>query len=123
MELKRAQGFLDEDVIVGTPRDQVHIIGNSVERNVALALGLSLRRSWANSNRVDEYSPVSDFPDESWQSAVNSQPTHSDGDDDEMQERVDGVVLSQQEKQETLHYPTQGFKISSRIVSKRGNAI
>ena len=51
METKRAQGFLDEDVIIGTPRDQIKIIGNSVDKNVALALGLSLRDSWVSSNR------------------------------------------------------------------------
>ncbi|KAK5168629.1 uncharacterized protein LTR77_005938 [Saxophila tyrrhenica] len=49
MELRRAQGFPDEDVILGTPRQQVVIIGNSVERNTALALGLALRESWTNS--------------------------------------------------------------------------
>jgi DNA (cytosine-5)-methyltransferase 1 len=123
MELKRAQGFLDEDVIIGTPRDQVHIIGNSVERNVALALGLSLRRSWTNSNRVDETSPVSESSDESWQSVVNSQPTHRDGDGDELQGRLDGVILSQQERQEILGDPAHGFRTIGRIVTKRANAI
>ena len=60
MELKRAQGFLDSDVIVGTLRDQVHVIGNSVDRNVALALGLSLRESWVNSIQNDFTPPPSD---------------------------------------------------------------
>ena len=50
-ELKRAQGILDHEVIVGSPLEQVKIIGNSVDRKVAFALGLSLRESWANSKR------------------------------------------------------------------------
>lgn len=57
MELRRAQGFRDEDVIVGTPGQQVVIIGNSVDRNVSLALGLSLKESWANSNQRGPNSP------------------------------------------------------------------
>lgn len=48
MELKRAQGFLDEEVLIGQPNEQVRIIGNSVDRKVALALGLGLRQSWLN---------------------------------------------------------------------------
>lgn len=46
MELRRAQGFLDHEVIIGTPSEQVKIIGNSVDRKVAFVLGLSLRESW-----------------------------------------------------------------------------
>ncbi|KAK3718010.1 hypothetical protein LTR37_005436 [Vermiconidia calcicola] len=49
MELRRAQGFLDYEVILGSPAQQVVIIGNSVDRKVALALGLSLRTSWTSS--------------------------------------------------------------------------
>lgn len=50
MELRRAMGFLDSDVIVGTGGQQVKIIGNSVDRKVSFALGLCLRESWAKSN-------------------------------------------------------------------------
>jgi DNA (cytosine-5)-methyltransferase 1 len=49
MEARRAQGFLDHEVIVGSPRDQVKIIGNSVDRKVSLALGLALKQSWLKS--------------------------------------------------------------------------
>ena len=46
MEARRAQGFPDHEVIVGTPAMQWKIIGNSVARPVALALGLALRVAW-----------------------------------------------------------------------------
>ena len=46
LEARRAQGYPDSDVIVGTPAHQWRIIGNSVPRTLALALGLSLREAW-----------------------------------------------------------------------------
>jgi site-specific DNA-cytosine methylase len=50
MEARRAQGIPDHEVIVGSLTEQWRIIGNAVERNVALALGLSLRRAWEASS-------------------------------------------------------------------------
>lgn len=49
MEARRAQGFLDDEVILGTPAAQYRIVGNSVAREVALALGLSIRAAWMES--------------------------------------------------------------------------
>ncbi|OAQ66185.1 DNA methyltransferase Dim-2 [Pochonia chlamydosporia 170] len=46
MEARRAQGFLDDKIILGTPAEQFRIVGNSVAREVALALGLSIRDAW-----------------------------------------------------------------------------
>ena len=46
MEVRRAQGFPDNEVIVGSPSMQWKIIGNSVARPVALALGMSMRAAW-----------------------------------------------------------------------------
>jgi DNA (cytosine-5)-methyltransferase 1 len=46
MEARRAQGFLDHEVIIGDVTVQWKIIGNSVSRAVALALGMSLRQAW-----------------------------------------------------------------------------
>ncbi|KAF2227833.1 S-adenosyl-L-methionine-dependent methyltransferase, partial [Elsinoe ampelina] len=43
MEARRAQGFPDHEVILGGREQQWKIIGNSVHRNVAFALGLSLK--------------------------------------------------------------------------------
>lgn len=46
MEVRRAQGFPDHEVLVGYPAEQWKIVGNSVARQVALVLGLSLRTAW-----------------------------------------------------------------------------
>ncbi|KAI1325423.1 S-adenosyl-L-methionine-dependent methyltransferase [Xylariaceae sp. FL0255] len=46
MEARRAQGFLDHEVLIGSPVQQYKIIGNSVSRHVSLALGLSIREAW-----------------------------------------------------------------------------
>lgn len=46
LEARRAQGFPDHEVLVGSPSDQYRIIGNSVSRHVALALGLAIREAW-----------------------------------------------------------------------------
>lgn len=52
-EARRGQGFLDHDILIGSPADQWKIIGNSVARPVAFALGLSLRTAWsANSSQA-----------------------------------------------------------------------
>lgn len=45
MEVRRAQGYPDEEVLVGRPANQWKIVGNSVARQVALALGVSLREA------------------------------------------------------------------------------
>lgn len=52
MEARRGQGFLDNEVITGTPREQWQIIGNSVDRKVALALGLSFGKAWLQTLRL-----------------------------------------------------------------------
>ena len=46
LEARRAQGFLDQDVILGSISDQWKIVGNSVARPVALALGMAMREAW-----------------------------------------------------------------------------
>ncbi|KAJ8125931.1 hypothetical protein O1611_g7707 [Lasiodiplodia mahajangana] len=46
LEARRAQGFPDDEVIVGTRSDQYRVIGNSVSRHVALVLGLAIREAW-----------------------------------------------------------------------------
>ena len=52
MEARRAQGFPDEEVIIGSLARQWKIIGNSVARPVAVALGMSLRAAWLD-NKLD----------------------------------------------------------------------
>ena len=56
-EARRAMGYPDEEVLVGNPQSQWKIIGNSVSRQVALALGLSLREAWLQSPDEGEKSP------------------------------------------------------------------
>ncbi|KAI2631123.1 hypothetical protein GGS21DRAFT_523388 [Xylaria nigripes] len=48
LEARRAQGFPDHEVLVGTRADQFKVIGNSVSRHVALVLGMSIREAWSN---------------------------------------------------------------------------
>jgi hypothetical protein len=46
MEARRAQGFPDEEVVLGRLAAKWKIVGNSVARQVAFALGLSIRDAW-----------------------------------------------------------------------------
>ncbi|KAH7369752.1 hypothetical protein BKA65DRAFT_471005 [Rhexocercosporidium sp. MPI-PUGE-AT-0058] len=46
MEGRRIQGVPDHEVFLGTSSEVWKILGNSVNRNVSLALGLSLRDAW-----------------------------------------------------------------------------
>ncbi|KAI5922931.1 hypothetical protein F4810DRAFT_228497 [Camillea tinctor] len=46
LEVRRAQGFPDHEVLLGKPNNQYRIVGNSVARQVALALGLAIREAW-----------------------------------------------------------------------------
>tara|TARA_R110002060_G_scaffold1561_1_gene3074 strand:- start:773 stop:997 length:225 start_codon:yes stop_codon:yes gene_type:complete len=46
MEGSRIQNVPEHEVFLGTPSEVWKILGNSVNRNVSLALGLSLRDAW-----------------------------------------------------------------------------
>ncbi|KAI4135828.1 MAG: hypothetical protein LQ347_000331 [Umbilicaria vellea] len=59
MEVRRAQGFPDHEVLVGSPAEQWKIVGNSVARQVAVALGLSLRSAWLANASVSSEAVVS----------------------------------------------------------------
>jgi DNA (cytosine-5)-methyltransferase 1 len=48
-EARRAQGWPDDEVLIGPPPKQLHIVGNSVDRKVSLALGRCLYTSWTTS--------------------------------------------------------------------------
>jgi DNA (cytosine-5)-methyltransferase 1 len=52
MEARRAQGFRDDDVLLGHPADQYRIVGNSVAREVALSIGLSIREAWVETQAM-----------------------------------------------------------------------
>jgi len=58
MEARRAQSFPDDEILLGTPNEGWKLMGNSVARSVALALGLSLRDAWLKNNPNDERPPV-----------------------------------------------------------------
>ncbi|KAI1159744.1 S-adenosyl-L-methionine-dependent methyltransferase [Nemania serpens] len=46
LEARRAQGFPDDELIVGSSRNQYRVVGNSVDRHPALVLGLAIREAW-----------------------------------------------------------------------------
>ncbi|KAI6086341.1 S-adenosyl-L-methionine-dependent methyltransferase [Hypoxylon rubiginosum] len=46
LEARRAQGYRDHEVLMGTSLSQWRIIGNSVNRQVSVALGLAIREAW-----------------------------------------------------------------------------
>ena len=46
LEVRRAQGFPDHEVIVGLLSAQFKLVSNSVARAMALVLGMSLRTAW-----------------------------------------------------------------------------
>lgn len=53
MEVRRAQGYPDEEVIVGAPSQQWKIVGNSVARTVSLALGMAIRSAWLSNGKIN----------------------------------------------------------------------
>lgn len=71
MEARRAQGFPDEEVLIGSPAQQWKIIGNSVARPVAVALGMSLRAAWL-ANKPDEL-PLDGTPETQTTNAFSRQ--------------------------------------------------
>jgi len=54
MEVRRGQGFPDHEILIGLPGEQWKIVGNSVARTVALALGMSLRTAWLANDTPSE---------------------------------------------------------------------
>jgi DNA (cytosine-5)-methyltransferase 1 len=50
MEARRAQSFPDHEVLIGIASAQWKIVGNSVARSVALALGMSVREAWLSND-------------------------------------------------------------------------
>ncbi|KAM3413936.1 hypothetical protein BST61_g10607 [Cercospora zeina] len=58
MEARRAQGYPDYEVLVGSAVDRMKIVGNSVDRKVALVLGLAVRGSWLKSPPVNKVATI-----------------------------------------------------------------
>lgn len=78
MEARRAQGFPDEEVLIGSPANQWKIIGNSVARQVALVLGMSLRAAWlANlTTATCDTTPHHPYPTPPIKTSLNSPTSH-----------------------------------------------
>ncbi|PGH26565.1 hypothetical protein AJ80_01694 [Polytolypa hystricis UAMH7299] len=55
MEVRRAQGFPDSEVLIGRRTQQWKVVGNSVARQVALALGLVVRHACLENERKGYY--------------------------------------------------------------------
>ncbi|KAK2003026.1 S-adenosyl-L-methionine-dependent methyltransferase [Colletotrichum falcatum] len=83
MEVRRAQGFLDHEVILGQPKDQWRVVGNSVAREVSLALGLSFREAWLGS-LIDgeEVQPTISVPQQLAQAQAQAEAEAASGDSD-----------------------------------------
>ena len=108
MELRRAQGFLDSEVIIGSPPQQIEIIGNSVDRKVALALAFSLRQSWVDS------STSANNQDHAHELSASKGTSNSFLPDAEC-----SFVLSQEEKADILSDPAHAFRTIRQIFEER----
>lgn len=71
MEARRAQGIPDHEVLLGTPKDQWEMVGNAVARQIALALGLALRKAWIGTLYEDEEAAPAPAVDEEEKAAEN----------------------------------------------------
>ena len=120
MELRRALGYPDDEVIIGTPREKVKTIGNSVDRNVALALGLSLTDSWIKSNPNREAALTSTPSMELEMVLIPGPDSARNADGGRALHRS---ALSQEERLEVLDDPKHGFSIINRILTDRRNSV
>jgi len=59
MEARRAQSYPDHEVLIGQPAAQWRIVGNSVDRRVAVAAGVSLRAAWLANDSYQQF--VTDY--------------------------------------------------------------
>ena len=112
MELRRAQGFLDHEVIIGSPAQQVTIIGNSVDRKVALVLGLSLRESWLKSYTDSRTKPQSHV------GRAGPRPSPAQRETQPLPNRKSDYQyrLSQEEREHVHTEPAHGFRMISQIM-------
>lgn len=73
IEARRAQGFPDYEVLIGSVFEQWKIAGNSVPRPVALALGISLRTAWlANTSKQNSLAVRVKVPTKDYVSGIDS---------------------------------------------------
>lgn len=62
-EARIAQGYPDTDLLVGTPKNKIHVIGSSVGRGVSLALGIGIREAYLASYETDKGIEAFDISD------------------------------------------------------------
>ncbi|KAM3505724.1 hypothetical protein MY11210_007864 [Beauveria gryllotalpidicola] len=76
MEAKRGQGFLDEELVLGSTDVQYKIIGNSVAREASLALGVAFAEAVTRSSYGRSVEDVAvDNEDEATMKTETSVPT------------------------------------------------
>jgi site-specific DNA-cytosine methylase len=88
-EYKIAQGFLEDDVIIGPLNQQLRQVGNAVARPVAVALGLVIVESWCTANGAG---PVP-------QSTRSSSQFHEDllGNDEDVESTTDKMPITMED--------------------------
>ncbi|EFQ31772.1 C-5 cytosine-specific DNA methylase [Colletotrichum graminicola M1.001] len=118
MEVRRAQGFLDHEVILGTPKEQWKVVGNSVAREVSLALGLSFREAWLGS-LIDgeEVQPTVDVPQQLAQAQAQAEAASGSSDSDKDMAETDTLSTESRGETPVLVSPrSQKRKLGSSFV-------
>lgn len=112
IEARRTQGFLDSEVVIGIPTAQWKIIGNSVDRKVALALGLSLGQAWQQTlkDRGNGQSKVTNATKFSLEHATL-------GEDVQHSPEEDPIMVRGRRTIQDIPYAAKAYEISSRIVN------
>ncbi|KAK2064099.1 C-5 cytosine-specific DNA methylase [Colletotrichum caudatum] len=117
MEARRAQGFLDHEVILGQPKAQWKVVGNSVAREVSLALGLSFREAWLGS-LIDgeEVQPTVGVPQQSAQAEAEAAASRDLDSDEDMAGTCTSLSTDSRGETPVLASPRHKRKFGSSFV-------
>ncbi|TLD29159.1 hypothetical protein PspLS_03380 [Pyricularia sp. CBS 133598] len=99
MEVRRAQGVPDNEVLIGHFKDRWKLVGNSVARQAALALGLELRRAY--------YGTLYDDDEEDEDSAVQAMVPNEGDLQVPLQPVIQPVVSNEGDLQVAIHHIVQ----------------
>lgn len=110
MECRHGQGFPDHEVIVGTLSQAMKIVGNSVDRKVSLALGLSLRKSWLVNHQESRHDINGELP--VWSQSSQSTERRSKGGTRDQTTSKKAALTSAQLDEVQI----DGFKAIRRII-------
>ncbi|KAJ9351470.1 S-adenosyl-L-methionine-dependent methyltransferase [Paecilomyces variotii] len=119
-EARRAQGIPDDEILIGSATKQWKIIGNSVARQVALSLGMTLREAClenermtaATSNVVTSDNPTKSIINKYEDNLIDRRdssapiPASQDAFPSEKQSRRRRILRSETSTQETIHRVT-----------------